>query len=1555
MKPCIDNCGVTSTISLKLGKTLETSVEASLTTPKCWWHQGWKLAIALGISSAIAFCENHALAQIIPDTSLGAESSAIKSNADVGGFPADLIEGGATRGANLFHSFDQFNINDGQRVYFANPLGIENILSRVTGNNLSNILGTLGVDGGANLFLLNPNGIIFGANASLDITGSFVASTANRLVFDNGSEFSATNPEAPPLLTINLPPGLQYGANPSGIIANTGNLAVGQDLTLSAGNLDLQGQLYAGRNLTLQAQDTVRVRDSVANPFIAAASNQLLLQGNQVVDIFALNHPDSGFFSGSDMSLRSAEQVGGDAHYWTGGSFRIEQLDGTLGDLFSLYDPIIRSVGDVSFSNYFGTSLHIFAGGSVTILGLVVITGPEIGTEGVDYIAEDVTLSNGTVVSIDGRARPTFDVRAGVEPAEVGIPGVTGDDTDFFISGFFNFFGFLIPIQENPAIPNTATSADINIGGIAMVGGNAADGAVLLTNQYKPNLSLPGGTIEVGAIFTADNLADVLSQLPDNLLSVLDSFGFLDGFVGNGGDVFVDSRSNITLAGNALADLDLGLGFDLGLGVSAINTSSATGEAGDITLIAEDAVSLTNSLILSNTSGAGVGGDITIEAPSVSLTEGTVVSASTFGTGEAGNLTVVASESMDVAGSSLLAATTGDGDTGDLSITTGKLTLQDTAVVATLTLGNGDAGELRIDTEQLVVRDGLVATSTLLGPAFGEPFGEGQGGDLIINASDSVELTSTLADNLLVLDFPIPGFNFSEIEAPIGLFTDSQSAGDAGDLVITTGRLTVQNGAVVSASTNGIGQGGNLTVDASVQVELLGISGDEDLPSGLFSETSGPGQGGDIRVETPSLILRDGGLISAATGILDRSEPDTTGRGGDLTIIADRVELTGTSANPLFRSAFQTSSGGFGQAGDILIDTDYLIVRDGAVILAATLREGNSGDLTVNASESVELIGTAPDDLPSGLSNGTAGIGDAGNLTLNTRTLTIRDGASIIAGTVAEGAGGNLIVNASELVEIVGSGPDGRPSSLLAGSGIEGVSSIPLLQIFGVDPSQATGDSGNLSINTERLVIRDRAEASAATLGRGTGGTLTVTASESVNLSSGSRLTTETQGAAAAGSLTVDTRQLIVQDDALVSASTSGSGEGGNLQVRATESVFLNQGRLLTQSSAAGSAGDVMVDTQQLTLHAGAEVSAATTSSQGGDITIQGLDSLQVLNSLISASTETGIAGNVSVNASESMQLRGSGGLSVEATNGGTAGSLTLETRELSVQDGARVTVSSPEGQAGNMTITANTLLLNQGTLTAETGTSSTEGGANITLSGLDFLLMDNESLISASALAAANGGNVNIDSQFIVALPPQGVEGSDIVANAVEGNGGRVNITTEGLFGIDFRPSRTPENDITASSEFGIAGEVTITRPDVDPSRGLAELPTDLVDAEGLVDRSCQSGSTAQRSSFAVTGRGGLPLNPTEPLSSDAVWQDLRSPAQQGGNRSSQDVQREELGAQSAAPSTAKIVEAQGWMIDLDGKVVLTAQAPTATPGTPWQTSPSCKDSLTSTRETRG
>ena len=144
---------------------------------------------------------NKTHAEIVPDNSLETEKSTIRSNVLVKDAPADLIEGGAIRDNNLFHSFDQFNIDNGGRVYFANPDAIANILTRVTGNSISEILGTLGVDGAANLFLLNPNGIVFGENAALDVNGSFLATTADSHVFNNGFEYSASNPDIPPLLS----------------------------------------------------------------------------------------------------------------------------------------------------------------------------------------------------------------------------------------------------------------------------------------------------------------------------------------------------------------------------------------------------------------------------------------------------------------------------------------------------------------------------------------------------------------------------------------------------------------------------------------------------------------------------------------------------------------------------------------------------------------------------------------------------------------------------------------------------------------------------------------------------------------------------------------------------------------------------------------------------------------------------------------------------------------------------------------------------------------------------------------------------------------------------------------------------------------------------------------------------------------------------------------------------------------------------------------------------------------------------------------------------------
>ncbi|MBC7969041.1 MAG: filamentous hemagglutinin N-terminal domain-containing protein [Verrucomicrobia bacterium] len=238
---------------------------------------GLVCGIGLAIAATSGLCVSQpAFAQVIPDRTLGSESSVVNSDVLIRGLTSDRVDGGARRGANLFHSFLEFNVAAGRGVYFSNPIGVGNIFSRVTGSNASNLAGRLGVLGTANLFLLNPNGIIFGPNASLDVAGSFTASTARDLLMADGTVYSATNPSASSLLTVSVPLGVQFGKDqPKATITNRGNLSTGQDLTLEAGNLDLQGQLQAGNNLTLKATETVKIRDTVTEPFVARSGAKM--------------------------------------------------------------------------------------------------------------------------------------------------------------------------------------------------------------------------------------------------------------------------------------------------------------------------------------------------------------------------------------------------------------------------------------------------------------------------------------------------------------------------------------------------------------------------------------------------------------------------------------------------------------------------------------------------------------------------------------------------------------------------------------------------------------------------------------------------------------------------------------------------------------------------------------------------------------------------------------------------------------------------------------------------------------------------------------------------------------------------------------------------------------------------------------------------------------------------------------------------------------------------------------------------------------------------------
>ncbi len=162
--------------------------------------------------------------------------------------PADL---GTQKGSNLFHSFGQFNVDTGERATFTGPSDIQNIINRVTGGNASRIDGMLTCDiTGANLWLLNPFGILFGPNASLDTSGSFHASTADYLKLSDGGVFY-TDPSKTSSLTTAPPSAFGFlSAGPADIdimgsflkVGNGESLSmVGGDIRIESGHLVAPG------------------------------------------------------------------------------------------------------------------------------------------------------------------------------------------------------------------------------------------------------------------------------------------------------------------------------------------------------------------------------------------------------------------------------------------------------------------------------------------------------------------------------------------------------------------------------------------------------------------------------------------------------------------------------------------------------------------------------------------------------------------------------------------------------------------------------------------------------------------------------------------------------------------------------------------------------------------------------------------------------------------------------------------------------------------------------------------------------------------------------------------------------------------------------------------------------------------------------------------------------------------------------------------------------------------------------------------------------------------
>ncbi len=557
--------------------------------------------------------------------------------------------------------------------------------------------------------------------------------------------------------------------------------------------------------------------------------------------------------------------------------------------------------------------------------------------------------------------------------------------------------------------------------------------------------------------------------------------------------------------------------------------------------------------------------------------------------------------------------------------------------------------------------------------------------------------------------------------------------------------------------------------------------------------------------------------------------------------------------------------------------------------------------------------------LSQGAAINTSGL-TPGRIQVQGRRVTLTDGSAIVAVNQGTGNGRNVTITASESVELSGTNPLNSISTLLDSG------------------TSTAGAGGGLIISTRRLQLRDGAQVQSASFGSGRAGDLSVNASESVELigiSADGQFASGFFSSAVgttgdAGNITINTGQLVIRDGATVSSETLGEGRGGDLTVNAWRSVELSgttpygfSGGLFTSTLGTGNAGNLTINTGQLIVRDG--------------------------NQVVSATADQGSAGNLSMNASQLVELVGTSatdasGLLASAIDGnGAGGDLRITTPKLIVRDGAVVSVSNFDlssrnqsspgtGPVGNLQIQAGTIRLeNQGVITA-----AAAGGdkGNITIESQD-IQMRRGSAITTNATGPSAGGNITINTDTLVAL-----ENSDITANALNNRGGRVIVNAQGIFGTQFRPNITPESDITASSNLGaeFSGIVQINTPDVDPSSGLVELPTSVVDLEGLVARNLCTPKRAG-SSLVMTGRGGLPASPDDPLIDEVVAVEW---SRSDGEMQGTGVSRPQL-TNNGQRRNRVVQQAQGWIVAADGTVILTAEAPTTTPHSPAFTHPGC------------
>ena len=1142
----------------------------------------------------------------------------------------------------------------------------------------------------------------------------------------------------------------------------------------------------------------------------------------------------------------------------SGNDFTIEQGNRAGGNLFHSFSEFSVPTDGSAFFNNAADIVNIFSrvtGGNIsTIDGLLSANGTanlflinpagiifgegarlDIGGSFYGSTADSILFPDGEFSATDAQAQPILTINA-----PIGL----------------NF-------RDNPGeIRVEKSNLGVNSGqNLALIGGEIdLDGA---------RLNVSGGRVELGAsaleTVTFDNDGSLsFEQITERKNISLSNNSTVSVNGQGGGSINIYGR-NLELIGES----------SLVAGIAA-NSSNPEAQAGNIVIDVSEAVSLDEASIISNNVGTkslGNAGDIEVSGTNVSLVNDSRITSISQGTGNTGNVIINTSENVTLENGEVKSQIldTGEGTAGNIEITTVNLSLENDSVILSDTQGIGNAGNTIINASNSVsLNDSEIVGGVGLGdittPA------QGDGGNIEITTGSislqnesrilaNLENGRGIAGNVIINTTGDVSLDNSNIQAKIA----KGSEGTAGSIEITTANLSLTNRGRIIASTSGQGNGGAIKIDASETIFI-----DEEDQAGFNSgivnrvDAEGMGNAGSIEITTTNLSLTNGGFIDAST--FGKGDAGTIKISASETISLDGADNEGS--NSFIRNRVEPD--GMGNAGSIEIITTNLSLTNGGRIIASTSGKGNGGAIKIDASENIFLDEEDQAGFNSGIINrvDAEGMGNAGSIEITTTNLSLTNGGFIDASTFGKGDAGAIKISASEAITLDGADNEGSNSFIRNR----------------VEPD-GMGNAGSIEIITTNLSLTNGGRIIASTSGKGNGGAIKIDASENIflDLEDESGLTSsivnrvDETGIGNAGSIEISTTNLSLTNGGRIDASTFGRGDAGAISIKTAEDISIDgesQQRGLSsgifnrvQAEGTGNAGSIEINTSNLYVTNGGRINA-TTFGQGnaGAIKINALETI----SLDGESPQMGLSSGI-VNR-------------VQEQGRGNAGGIEITTTNLSLTNEGLISVSAfGEGNGGNILVRANSINLDRGNIFATNRPSELDNsirdrvGGNITLELTGQLILKNDSLISSQAGNNATGGNINIDSQFIIAFPSQ-PNGSDIIANAEAGKGGNINITSEVIFNIKERPAieGNETNDIDVSSRFGLDGNVLINTPDVNPLQRDIEAPTNIIESEQTVAQACQSARNSdQPSGLTVKGKGGIPPVPTEPFDSDTLLVD--------------------------------------------------------------------------------